>query len=526
MLVPSPLLAAAEPAGAVPAGPADSMALQPAALQPACPPPPPGTPVDGPWISRYGAAELLESCLRRYDADREAAQQVPVRVEAMGLRLAGLAERIATLQALDFSPRTVLRADTRWLLGALSTRGNQLGPRGSYALPGPEGKPDPVSVRDALTAVYDVRLNFDTSFNGRDLLRVRLRSGNGGLSAFRSNPVVEAARVDGVSPACFDEDDCANDVVRLDKIFYRTGIGRHWGVGIGPRLSQKDLLGLWPSAYGGSERILSLFDYAGAPGAYSDLKGSGLGAYWRQGGRKGGGWVISAVAMATRGNRGNPASGGLFNVSGRSATTLQLGYQGPNWALATAWTRNNAGARQLEIITPLAAQTWPQRNPGRDGYVDAFSLSGYWQPASSGSWIPGISAGWGWNRNTYSSSGPDAASPRLRVISQSWMVGLNWPDAFDTGNELALAIGAPKYVTTYVNPLGQSGADDLGIALELWYRFQLTDALAITPAVFWLSRPRGQLSAAGSSWDSDPLPTGKGATLAALGAVLKATFRF
>ncbi|MEB3332306.1 MAG: hypothetical protein VKI83_07445, partial [Synechococcaceae cyanobacterium] len=426
------------------------MAAEPAAGQfpdgLACPPPPAAAPVNGSWISRYGAAERLESCLRRYSADLEATEQVPQRLEAMGRRLGGLAERIATLQALDFSPRTVLRADTRWLLGALNTTGNQVGPGSTYLLREDDGRLVPVSVRDAFTAVYDVRLNFDTSFNGRDLLRVRLRSGNGGFSAFRSNPVVEAARVDGVSPACFDEDDCRNDVVRLDKLFYRSGIGRHWAVGIGPRLGQKDLLGLWPSAYGGSERILSLFDYAGAPGAYSDLKGTGLGAYWRQGGRRGGGWVISAVAMASRGNRGNPASGGLFNVSGRSSTTLQIGYQGPGWALASAWTRNNAGARQLEIITPLAAQTWPQRNAGRDGYVDALSLSGYWQPLRSGGWIPGVSAGWGWNHNTYSTTGPDAASPRLRVISQSWMVGLNWPDAFEKGNELALAIGAPKYV--------------------------------------------------------------------------------
>ena len=28
--------------------------------------------------------------------------------------------------------------------------------------------------------------------------------------------------------------------------------------------------------------------------------------------------------------------------------------------------------------------------------------------------------------------------------------------------------------------------------MELWYQFQVTDNIAITPGVFWLSRPWGQ----------------------------------
>jgi hypothetical protein len=62
--------------------------------------------------------------------------------------------------------------------------------------------------------------------------------------------------------------------------------------------------------------------------------------------------------------------------------------------------------------------------------------------------------------------------------------------------------------------------------MELWYRLQPTDWLTITPGVFWLPRPRGQLTAAGTAWDSTPLPLGQGASFSAFGAVLKLRFRF
>ena len=110
--------------------------------------------------------------------------------------------------------------------------------------------------------------------------------------------------------------------------------------------------------------------------------------------------------------------------------------------------------------------------------------------------------------------------------SQSWMLGLNWYDLLVSGSELGFAIGSPVFVTRYRNPAGEQGAADGSLQMELWTRLQVTDWLTITPGVFWLPRPRGQLTAAGSAWDSTPLPLGRGAGFSALGAVLKLRFRF
>ena len=70
------------------------------------------------------------------------------------------------------------------------------------------------------------------------------------------------------------------------------------------------------------------------------------------------------------------------------------------------------------------------------------------------------------------------------------MVGLQWSDVFLMGNDLGFAVGQPTFVTAKDN----GTPDDGNYAMELWYQFQVTDNIAITPGVFWLSRPYGELT--------------------------------
>ena len=60
---------------------------------------------------------------------------------------------------------------------------------------------------------------------------------------------------------------------------------------------------------------------------------------------------------------------------------------------------------------------------------------------------------------------------------------------------------------------GGVSADDGNYALEGWYKFQVTDAISITPALFYLSRPMGQRTPEGQGFSS-------------LGALVKTTFKF
>lgn len=478
-------------------------------------------------INRDEAALLVQACLASPElSGTEALQRLrrefePDLARLQG-RLDGLEARLAELQATSFSPTTSLRGDVRWWLGGVGYGGNQINrAANSYG-----GQP----LRDAAVFNYDVRFSFTTSFDGQDLLRLRLRSGNGGFSAFRAD-LAPTLRLSGLSPGCSASrpESCRNDLLQLDKLFYQRPLGPNWHVTLGSRVNQKDMIAIWPAAFDDNEILLSLFSKGGAPGAYSDVKGAGLGLYWTQraDAEAGVGWVVSAVTVAGEPASGAPARGGLFSAGGRGASSLQLGYQSGSWAAAAIYTRNQAGALDRAGLTPLAAETWPSSQPGLGGHVDAFALTGFWLPLTSG-WLPALTLGWGFNRAVYNGAGGGDTGQRPPQLaeSQSWMVGLNWYDVLVSGSELAFAIGSPVFLSRYRNPEGQQGAADGSLQMELWCRLQPTDWLTITPGLFWLPRPRGQLSAAGTAWDSTPLPLGREASFSAFGAVLKLRFRF
>jgi hypothetical protein len=112
------------------------------------------------------------------------------------------------------------------------------------------------------------------------------------------------------------------------------------------------------------------------------------------------------------------------------------------------------------------------------------------------------------------------------VRTTSWYVGLGWSDLFGAGSSLSLAVGAPTHVSR-IEGLGDVAVDDAGLAFELATLIRLSDTVSLTPAVFWLTRPRGAM--AGTSSLDEALLPGQGdgvPSLSAWGALVRATFRF
>jgi hypothetical protein len=105
-------------------------------------------------------------------------------------------------------------------------------------------------------------------------------------------------------------------------------------------------------------------------------------------------------------------------------------------------------------------------------------VAAYWQPLDTGL-IPSISAGYGFT----DISGGATASTSVSD-SQSWYVGLQWDDAFVKGNAAGVAIGQ--------NPSAGAGIDD-PLSLELFYRFQVTDNISITPGLFYITDSSNQV---------------------------------
>jgi len=458
-------------------------------------------------MTRFEAAALLNACLDRVtevtDQLKKLMKEFEKELAILKGRVDGLEARVGTLEANQFSTTTKLKGSTYWVLGA-----NAFGGNGSGAASRTEG---------GTTFNYDLRLDLDTSFTGKDLLRTRLRAGNFGASGFNGagfGPSLNALEVSFQQPA-------GANIVGIDRLFYQFPLGSGFTFTGGPRVRQDDMLAMWPSAYP-ADTILDVFTYAGAPGAYNLTLGGGAGLWWQKDG-----FSISANYVSSNSNVGQPGytvapgdgtGGGIMTNAAASSSTIQLGYAGNNWGAAFAYTyAQNGSSIYGGNATPLAAIA----SGNGTGTSNNYGLSAYWTPKTAG-YVPSISAGWGY-------SSYDAANTRVNLglagspisgitAAQNWYVGLQWADAFVKGNSLGMAVGQPTFVTAMNSGTPQDG----NYAWEWWYKFQVTDHISVTPAIFYLSNPQGAVGFANAQTaglsTTNPLTN--------FGGLIKTTFKF
>jgi len=86
-----------------------------------------------------------------------------------------------------------------------------------------------------------------------------------------------------------------------------------------------------------------------------------------------------------------------------------------------------------------------------------------------------------------------------------------------------MAVGYPTFVTD-LDVDDNTDLDDFvadgNYAWEWWYKFQVTDNISVTPSLYYLSRPYGDLTngSADGSRDDDSFTN--------FGGLIKTTFRF
>jgi hypothetical protein len=464
----------------------------------------PGSTTAPPQLSRFEAAALLQSCLeqvqRPTDATRRLVSQLAAELDQLKGSQQRLSQQIESLGAQAFSTTTRLSIESFWVAGGNSYSGNAINTAtNTYSIPG-TGSNSPLP--SGISFNYDLRLNFSTSWSGRDLLYTRLRSGNFyPSSGFTYIPmaILDAAYGDG-------------PIVRVDRLYYKFPIGNTLSVMVGPRLRNTEILGFRPQAYDG---ILDFFTLAGAPTVYNKANGAGAGFSWKQNAPKGQPyWIAGASYVAELGNLGNPAFGGLFSANGANNVNLQLGGRGSNWALAagyrygTCLTDSRSGTAL--VLSPFSMYcNWVRS--GNNASSHSISLGGYWQPLHS-RWWPSISLGWGysrWNQSAELINNPfDSA---IVSATQSWAAMLQWNNVAGRGDAAGLAVGQGTMATALRT--GATPADG-NRAMEAWYRLRVSDAISITPALFYLANPLGQVLAA------------QGQQLNNLGLLIQTRFQF
>lgn len=388
--------------------------------------------------------------------------------------------QINALESLDFSTTTKLSGQSTFVVGANFFNGSATSlvetSRQLYGNP---------------TFNHDTKLILDTSFDGTDLLRIRLRAGN-------FDPSTNS--FGGAGPSVLSQLEVAfqersgADRLSVNRLYYQFPWG-DFTFTLGPRVEQGNMLAIWPSLYP-TESILDLMTFAGAIGANNLNLGAGAGIWWSKAG-----FAISALYVAANGTLSENQKGGLLTPQSGSTTTLQVGYSQEQWALTASYSYLQNGAGVIPYATNFTLNSFAQ-----PGSTSAWGISGYWQPVQSG-WIPSISAGWGINRSTYSAA---ESTTGLVKTSQSWSLGLLWQDAFVKGNTLGTAVGQAVHATSLY---GGAKPNDRNLIWELWYQMQVTDYISITPAIFVLNRPLGASTPRGESFNQ-------------VGSLIKLSFRF
>ncbi|GCE64997.1 porin [cyanobiont of Ornithocercus magnificus] len=447
-------------------------------------------------MTRFEAAALLNACLNRVgevtDGVRRLTKEFEAELAVLGGRADGLEARIGELEATRFSTTTKLRGKTDFVIGGT-------GYTSDYESNDLEDQNGNYLGTDAIAFSYRQTIDINSSFSGKDLLQLRVRSGNFGENAFSGKGYTgKQAQVEWANSNA--------DTLKVDKLWYQFPLGDDFMAYIGAKIEADQMLATQPSIY---RHILKQFDLGGYYGAYSTVASPGIGINWK--GKRNSNpdepkLSFSANYVAQNGNVSNPTRGGIGNDDSQSKLLTQIAYGNPQWQVSAAYSYIQGGAT-VGYGTPLATST--------EGFkeANAIAVNAYWQPGEN-IWIPNISAAWGLTDFTLL----DNSMGGVRDQSQNWFVGFNWKDAFAEGNLLGFAVGGPGWVTESNGP---GTPNDGNMAFELYYKFQVTDNISITPAAFYLSRPFGEKT--GTSYKYGGLGNDSFGTV---GYLLQTNFKF
>jgi hypothetical protein len=415
--------------------------------------------------SRYEFAAGLNACLDKINeiisaglADKvgkedlatlqKLQQEFSAELATLRGRVDALDAKTAKLEAQQFSTTTKLRGEAIMALAA--------GSDGT-------GTTDKTNT----TFSYRVRLNFDTSFTGKDLLRTRLQATN--------TPSYTALATSNSTRLSFDGNGTSStaNVFDVNRLYYKFPIGESITAYIAPIGAPEDVLSPLNPLDSDSQGTISRF------GKYSPL---------------------IRIASAN-GTTGLAIAGLNFKLSNQA--NLELMYSASNAAAATGAGGVTGGDTKLAaqlVYKPSDALTLGA------GYANAFlaanslssglnndSLTGTGINASTPIKTNTIVGSLVWDitkKFTFNTWGSyvfaDASGLSGSTTFTSWMAALSVKDVFGEGDLAAVIFGQPLYKNS-VSGIATTGTQtDVPYHLEALYRFRVSKNISITPGVFFV----------------------------------------
>jgi hypothetical protein len=433
-------------------------------------------------LSRYEFAAGLNACLDKINeiisaglADKvskedlatlkKLQEEFAAELATLRGRVDALDTKVAKLEAQQFSTTTKLNAT---VIFALADTFGGVGT--GTALQNPQKTTNSTNVNFS----YRARLNFDTSFTGKDLLRTRLQSGN--------NPQLGSATGTDMARLAFRQDTV--NTFQIDKFYYRFPIGESLTAYVGANALDTDDIAntLNPYFESSDKGALSRFGRFD-PLLFRAPSGAGLGLVYKINPQ----FTVAASYLANSGSTPNAASaigqGGLFN--GGYSANVQLVFAPTSdlkFGLAYARTFEPGSLLDLSGSTGSNFGNKPfatAANVGFDTSADRYGAQFSWK-ASKGFNL----GGWVGFANARQQSGVGAGNTANLF---NWSINLAFPDLFAEGNTGGIIFGQPPKVTSNTNGLRVD--PDTSYLLELQYNFRLSKNITVTPGVFAVFNP-------------------------------------
>ncbi len=417
-------------------------------------------------LSRYEFAAGLNSCLNQIerliasqgsvaqedlDTVNRLAQEFEAELATIGGRVDELESRTAVLEDNQFSTTTKLNGEV--IFAIADTFGDI------------DGEDDPTET----TFSDRVRLNFDTSFTGKDRLRTRLEAGN--VPTFDEDDTgvgIDSARLG------FDAD-TGNDV-EIGKLFYRTPlfddkITLYAGT---EGLDLDDVFDVQnPILESSGSGALSRFTRRN-PILFRGTDGSGIGASIKFLEDK---ITATGLYLTEAGESASPESGeGIFN--GSFNTGAQIIFEPiDTFSVGVVYVRSFQTEGDVDLTGDTGSDLAQEPFGDVDTSTDQVGLTatldvGQFNFAVNGAVSFADELGSDNSATLYTASG-----------------SISYLDLIKEGTALSLAGGVVPTVTSNDSVLGED--DDTPFLIETLYQFPVNDNILITPGAYVLINPDG-----------------------------------
>jgi hypothetical protein len=439
--------------------------------------------------SRYEFAAGLNACLDKINelissglADKvgkedlatlqKLQEEFSAELAALKGRVTALETKTATLEAQQFSTTTKLTGSV--ILAGAGSFGDNTASDGT----------------ENVTFGGRVRLNFNTSFSGRDLLYTRLQAG--GLSNNNTNSQLTRLAFDEGAGSQLG----TQTAITLDRLYYRAPLTNQINFIVGTVLNVEDVLDVVnPDLFNSERGAVSRFARRD-PLVFRGQEGAGAAVQVRFSEQ----FAFNLAYLANNASVPSGVDSGLFG-GGYSASAQILFTPAKALALSFVYQRGyDPNDLSLTNGTGTALANNPRTNNNNTGaFIANAGVNGLFGTGVSTDRFgfqtnfdlgPNLSLN---GRVSYVLARAATGGGTADILS--WLTSVSFKDLFAQGNQASIAFGQPPYVIG--GNVNRNQESQNPYHLEAFYRFQINRNISVTPGIITIFNP-GTTNTAGT----------------------------